>query len=85
MFRLNSIWLAVCMAMPVVAMADSYPLPDITVVGKVPQNSNVTEVNTDALASDNNQDVADLLKQVPGVAVVRNGAQTGIVQLRGLF
>jgi len=30
-------------------------------------------------------DAAELLTQVPGAAVVRNGAQTGIVQLRGLF
>ncbi|MFZ0107357.1 MAG: TonB-dependent receptor [Thiobacillus sp.] len=30
-------------------------------------------------------DVAELLTRVPGAAVVRNGAQTGIVQIRGLF
>ncbi|HWR76928.1 MAG TPA: TonB-dependent receptor [Thiobacillus sp.] len=30
-------------------------------------------------------DAAELLTRVPGAAVVRNGAQTGIVQLRGLF
>lgn len=30
------------------------------------------------------QDVAGFLKDVPGAAVVRNGPQTGIVQLRGL-
>ena len=30
-------------------------------------------------------DVAELMTRVPGAAVVRNGAQTGIVQIRGLF
>jgi iron complex outermembrane receptor protein len=30
-------------------------------------------------------DAAAMLTRVPGVAVVRNGAQTGIVQVRGLF
>jgi iron complex outermembrane recepter protein len=30
-------------------------------------------------------DAAELLTRVPGAAVVRNGAQTGIVQIRGLF
>lgn len=30
-------------------------------------------------------DAAEALTRVPGAAVVRNGAQTGIVQLRGLF
>ena len=30
------------------------------------------------------QDSADMLKNLPGAAIVRNGSQTGIVQLRGL-
>lgn len=37
--------------------------------------------NADGVAND----AAELLTRVPGAAVVRNGAQTGIVQLRGLF
>lgn len=41
----------------------------------------------DALRMDEGlpDDVAARLTRVPGAAVVRNGAQTGIVQLRGLF
>lgn len=84
-FKHHSLWIAVCMTMPAMAFADSYQLPDLVVVGKIPKNANVTDINTDGLASDNSQDVAELLKQVPGAAVVRNGAQTGIVQVHGLF
>lgn len=84
MLKYRPLWVAVCMAMPAVAVAESYQLPDVTVVGKSAVMSGAA-VTVDGLASDNNQDLADLLKQTAGAAVVRNGAQTGIVQLHGLF
>jgi iron complex outermembrane receptor protein len=69
--------------LPVMAHAED-PAPLMTVVVEgTPQG--VTPVDAADNANDLPNDVAELLARVPGAAVVRNGAQTGIVQLRGLF
>lgn len=69
--------------LPVTAKADeSVPLMTVTVEG-TPQA--MAPVDAAADVNDIPNDVAELLSRVPGAAVVRNGAQTGIVQLRGLF
>lgn len=45
----------------------------------------MTPVDAVADVSGLPSDAAELLTHVPGAAVVRKGAQTGIVRLRGLF
>ena len=69
--------------LPLAVHADE-PLPLMTVV--VEGTSPVLPAG-DALQDGAGlpDDVAAWLARVPGAAVVRNGAQTGIVQLRGLF
>lgn len=61
---------------------ESVPLMTIVVEG-------TPEVLAPVDAADNvsgvPSDAAEMLTRVPGAAVVRNGAQTGIVQVRGLF
>lgn len=69
--------------LPVAARAeDPVPLMTIVVEG-TPQLLAPVDALDDAGGVPD--DAADLLGRVPGAAVVRNGAQTGIVQLRGLF
>ena len=58
------------------------PLMTIVVEG-TPEMLAPVDASENANAMTN--DAAELLTRVPGAAVVRNGAQTGIVQLRGLF
>lgn len=68
---------------PVAASADA-PVPLMTVVVEgTPQLMTPADAADEGTGVPN--DAADLLTRVPGAAVVRNGAQTGIVQLRGLF
>jgi iron complex outermembrane receptor protein len=61
-------------------------LTDVVVTGSVEQAtlpvSSVMTVTLPRLAT--SRDSADLLSDVPGAAIVRNGPLTGIVQLRGL-
>lgn len=78
---------ALALALPCTALADEYRLPDITVTAAAPTttlNSTTIIVPRD-LVGDDIRDIASWLEQVAGGAVVRNGQQTGIVQLRGLF
>lgn len=61
-------------------------LPEITVYserGEGPAAASQLAPELDARAA--SRDASALLEAVPGAAVVRNGAQTGIVELRGLF
>jgi iron complex outermembrane receptor protein len=61
-------------------------LPEVQVSAQrpfVPQSSQSVDLSTGRVHSV--RDSAALLGSVPGAAVVRNGSQTGIVQLRGLF
>ena len=61
---------------------DIATLSEITITG----NADVaTPYNAYAEGAGSFTDVAGQLTRVPGAAIVRNGAQTGIVQLRGLF
>lgn len=55
------------------------PLPEITI------KATGIEADTTTSAPGAPTDVADNLSRVPGMGVVRNGGQTGIVQMRGLF
>lgn len=69
--------------LPLAAHADA-PLPLMTVVveGTPPV---LDVIDASQTAEGLPDDVAAWLTRVPGAGVVRNGAQTGIVQLRGLF
>ncbi len=69
--------------LPAAAGADSpAPLMTVVVEGTPEVLGAVDATQTGEGLPD---DVAARLTRVPGAAVVRNGAQTGIVQLRGLF
>ncbi len=69
--------------LPAAAHAEE-PAPLLTVVVTgTPQT--IAPVDAARVADGLPNDVAALLTRVPGAAVVRNGGQTGIVQLRGLF
>lgn len=69
--------------LPTVARAeDPAPLMTVVVEGTPPLMAGVDASDTEHGVPG---DAAALLSQIPGAAVVRNGAQTGIVQLRGLF
>ncbi len=77
---------AVALAIPALAQAEEpYRLPDVTVKGARP----VSPLGTYAVDLEDGsreavRDTASLLEAAPGAAIVRNGTQTGIVQLRGL-
>lgn len=61
---------------------DIATLSEITITG----NAGIaTPYNAHAEGAGSFTDLAGQLTRVPGAAIVRNGAQTGIVQLRGLF
>jgi iron complex outermembrane receptor protein len=78
--RLLPALIAACL-LPATTHADT-PLMTIVVEGTPPVLAPVDAADdVNGVASD----AADLLTRMPGAAVVRNGAQTGIVQLRGLF
>lgn len=68
---------------PILAHADAPTLLMTVVVEGTPTVLDATDA-TQAVGG-MPDDVAARLTRVPGAAVVRNGAQTGIVQLRGLF
>lgn len=69
--------------LPVAASADDpTPLMTVVVEGTPLLMPPVDAAGTEAGVPG---DAAELLTRVPGAAVVRNGAQTGIVQVRGLF
>lgn len=66
------------------AQDDARNLPPLLVRGNrfdQPWNLRENIVGADALRA---PDAATLVKNLPGAAIVRNGSQTGIVQLRGL-
>lgn len=66
--------------------AEPATLPEVTVIGAgvyTPQQ--VYSLPLDSGDTAAARDTAALLEAAPGAAVVRNGQQTGIVQLRGLF
>ena len=67
--------------LPVAAGANE-PLPLMTIVV---EGTPLLLPPVEAAAVGVADDAAGVLARVPGAAVVRNGAQTGIVQLRGLF
>lgn len=69
--------------LPVTASADD-PAPLMTVVVEGTPEVMAPVDAVDGVVGVPN-DAAESLTRVPGAAVVRNGAQTGIVQLRGLF
>lgn len=73
--------LSVCLFAPMLAWAEETVLPVIEVHGTAPVIAPANVAENAGLPGD----AAKLLEQTPGAAVVRNGAQTGIVQLRGLF
>jgi iron complex outermembrane receptor protein len=77
---------AVILAFPALAHAEEpYRLPDVTVKGSRPVSPLGTySVDLDDGSREAARDSASLLEGAPGAAVVRNGPQTGIVQLRGL-
>lgn len=80
--RLLPLLIAACL-LPATACAET-PAPLMTVVVEgTPQVMAPIDAASEVAGVAN--DVAELLTRVPGAAVVRNGAQTGIVQLRGLF
>jgi iron complex outermembrane receptor protein len=68
---------------PVMAHADEPVTLTTVVVEGVPQVMAPANVAGDLKGVPS--DAAEMLTRVPGAAVVRNGAQSGIVQLRGLF
>ncbi len=66
--------------------AEPATLPEVTVIGAglyTPQQVYPLPLDSGDRAAA--RDTAALLDSAPGAAVVRNGQQTGIVQLRGLF
>jgi iron complex outermembrane receptor protein len=66
--------------------AESATLPEVTVIGAgVYTPLQVYDLPLDTGETAAARDSAALLETAPGAAVVRNGQQTGIVQLRGLF
>lgn len=87
-YRLRIIPLAVALALPQLAIAaddGTVTLPEITVTAErafTPQSSFYLDLN--AGRTNSVRDSAALIETAPGAAVVRNGSQTGIVQLRGL-
>ncbi len=60
-------------------------LPGITVLGQGDAGATLSSYSVSKAPAGTLVDSAQLLTAAPGVAVVRNGEQTGIVQLRGLF
>jgi iron complex outermembrane receptor protein len=70
--------------LPASGRADEAPVALMTIVveGTPPV---IAPVDAGDTAGGMARDAADMLTRVPGVAVVRNGAQTGIVQVRGLY
>lgn len=80
--RLLPLLIAASLLSVTVSADESVPLMTIVVEG-----TPVVLAPVDAADNVNGvpNDAAELLTRMPGAAVVRNGAQTGIVQLRGLF
>ncbi len=66
---------------PIVVIGEYYPLPEDWTSGGLPGYWSHAPSPADRAGL---QDAAGLLEGVPGAAVVRNGPQTGLVQLRGL-
>ncbi len=82
-----AVLLAVSPAAPALAQdAEVYAeLPGITVLGQGDSGATLSSYAVRKAPAGTMVDSAQLLTAAPGVAVVRNGEQTGIVQLRGLF
>lgn len=68
--------------LPAAQAEEVYTMPDIVVQGTRTQPAGETRISPDAARP--GEDAASLIEDAPGAAVVRNGGQTGIVQLRGL-
>ncbi len=82
----SALVIAIATALPVAAEDQAQVLPELTVKGERPyaplQSHTLLPAGGERSAA---RDSATLLERAPGAAVVRNGQQTGIVQLRGLF
>lgn len=82
----SALVIAIAAALPVAAEEPAQVLPELTVQGERPyaplQSHTLAPTEGEKAAA---RDSAALLEHAPGAAVVRNGQQTGIVQLRGLF
>lgn len=86
-YQRHALWAALSLTLPGLATADdTFRLPDIIVTAPTPlTTTGTTRIDTEALSTDNSQDIANWLQQAAGAAIVRNGQQTGIVQIHGLF
>ena len=85
-FRARLLAVAVAATIAPAYADEPQTLPEITVFGNrplIPLAGSTLEPQLGDSAGAT--DAAELLDTTPGAAVVRNGAQTGIVQLRGLF
>lgn len=86
MFRRKPLALALMLAVtPALAETVDAVLPGITVLGNASSTGTLSSYSVEQEDAVAVRDSAELLATAPGVAVVRNGQQTGIVQLRGLF
>lgn len=85
-YKYPSLYFALSMLWPTIVLAEEYRLPDVVVKSNaLDATLGRTSVPLNSSAGDNLNDAASWLNQVAGASVVRNGAQTGIVQLHGLF
>lgn len=88
MFRKRVLPVAIALALSGMAQAADEPatkLPEVVVTGAqpfTPQSSYQVDLGESLRAAA--RDSSSLIEAAPGAAVVRNGTQTGIVQLRGL-
>lgn len=88
MFRKRVLPVAIALALSGMAQAADVPatkLPEVVVTGAqpfIPQSSYQVDLGESLRAAA--RDSSSLIEAAPGAAVVRNGTQTGIVQLRGL-
>ncbi len=73
---------AILLAFSPARAEEIYTMPDIVVQGSRVQPVNEVRISPDEARP--GEDAASQLESVAGAAVVRNGGQTGIVQLRGL-
>jgi iron complex outermembrane recepter protein len=67
---------------PAAQAEEIFTMPDIVVQGSRTQLASEIRVSPDEERP--GKDAASMLESVPGAAVMRNGGQTGIVQVRGL-
>ncbi|MES2000082.1 MAG: TonB-dependent receptor [Pseudomonadota bacterium] len=85
-YKHHSLYLALGLMLPGMVLAEEYRLPDAVVKSNaIDATLARTPVALDPSAGDQINDAVSWLNQVAGASVVRNGTQTGIVQLHGLF